>query len=149
MAISPAIRQQVRQRAGGLCEYCHANEQWQFIRFTIDHVQPSSAGGGDDFENLALACRNCNERRGNQCEAIDPETGRVHSLFHPRQKKWQEHFAWSADKIRLVGLTGIGRATIGLLDSNDERHEGIVLRIRQRDLQDGFHPPVEDSVLET
>jgi hypothetical protein len=32
-------------------------------RFTVDHLLPRSRGGTDALENLALACRRCNERR--------------------------------------------------------------------------------------
>jgi hypothetical protein len=35
--ISPAIRDLVRQRAGGQCEYCHALERWQYVPFTVAH----------------------------------------------------------------------------------------------------------------
>lgn len=147
MAVSQAIRQMVRQRAGGLCEYCHADERWQFVRFTLDHITPQSAGGTDELENLALACRNYNERRSDRQEAADPETGRAVVLFDPRRHTWAEHFAWSIDRIHIVGLTPSGRATAMLLDLNDDRHDGIALRIRQRDLDDGFHPPPADPVL--
>jgi hypothetical protein len=34
-----------------------------------------------------------------------------------------------------------------MLDLNDEHHEGMVVRIRQRDVADGYHPPPEDPVL--
>lgn len=34
-----------------------------------------------------------------------------------------------------------------MLDLNDDRHEGVVIRIRQRDMADGYHPPPEDPVL--
>ena len=30
-------------------------------RFTIDHITPKSLGGSDELENLALACRRCNQ----------------------------------------------------------------------------------------
>ncbi|GAP99004.1 hypothetical protein NIES2104_55610 [Leptolyngbya sp. NIES-2104] len=33
---------------------------------SIDHIQPQSLGGSDDLDNLALACRCCNER-GLEC----------------------------------------------------------------------------------
>ena len=49
------IKAQVRDRANGLCEYCHAVEKWQFVQFTIDHVLPKSQGGTDNLDNLALA----------------------------------------------------------------------------------------------
>ncbi|HHP7243845.1 MAG TPA: HNH endonuclease, partial [Elainellaceae cyanobacterium] len=36
--ISETVQRGVRQRANYLCEYCHASEKWQYIRFTIDHI---------------------------------------------------------------------------------------------------------------
>ena len=71
-------------RAADRCEHCHVDEQWQFVRSTIDHVVPRSDAGGDEVDNLALACRNCNERRGNRSEAVDPQTGETVALFDPR-----------------------------------------------------------------
>jgi 5-methylcytosine-specific restriction endonuclease McrA len=81
MAVFPSTRRVVRERAHRHCEYCHADERWQFVRFTIDHMVPQSAGGSDDADNLALACRNCNERRGNRLEGRDPETDTLAPLF--------------------------------------------------------------------
>lgn len=147
MGVSSSTRHQVRQRARGLCEYCHADERWQFVRFTIDHILPQSAGGSDEPDNLALACRNCNERRSNRCDAIDPESELLVAVFNPRQQEWNRHFAWSSDKLHIVGLTPVGRATVLLLDMNDDRHERAVVRIRQRDIRDGFHPPADDPIL--
>ena len=68
-------------------------------------------------------------------------------LFNPRQDSWSQHFAWAADRIHLVGRTPTGRATVTLLDLNDARHEGVVLAVRQRDLEDGYHPPADDPIL--
>lgn len=144
MAVTAKTRRIVRERAASRCEYCHADERWQFIRFTLDHVVPQSADGGDDAENLALACRNCNERRGNRTKAVDSVTQVVVQLFNPRSDEWNRHFAWSLDGLRLIGTTAIGRATIELLDINDDRHGGRVLQIRERDAQDGLHPPQTD-----
>ncbi|MGC1219489.1 MAG: HNH endonuclease signature motif containing protein [Phormidesmis sp.] len=59
------MRQRVRKRAKSLCEYCHSPERISGSRFTLDHVYPRSLGGSDDFENLALACSRCNQRRYN------------------------------------------------------------------------------------
>lgn len=147
MPVSALTRHVVRERAQRRCEYCHADERWQFIRFTIDHVVPQSAGGSDAADNLALACRNCNERRGNRVEGRDPLTGTTVPLFDPRRGLWAEHFAWDTTRLRLVGRTPIGRATVALLDGNGERHDGMVIRVRQRDLADGYHPPPDDPVL--
>ena len=46
----------------------------------IDHIDPSD---GDETDNLALACWNCNNHKRQATEAIDPETNELVSLFHP------------------------------------------------------------------
>ena len=138
MPVSQPTRRLVRERANRYCEYCHADERWQFIRFTIDHVRPQSAGGSDEADNLALACRNCNERRGNRMSGRDPGTDEMVALFNPRDQVWSDHFSWDETRVRLVGQTPTGRATVAVLDLNDEHHDGDVIRIRQRDLSDGL-----------
>lgn len=47
--IPKTTQTQVRQRSQGLCEYCHASEQWQYVCFTVDHVIPLTKGGSDHF----------------------------------------------------------------------------------------------------
>ena len=42
MAISVSLRQQVRLRANGRCEYCHSPEKVSAERFEIDHTHPRS-----------------------------------------------------------------------------------------------------------
>ena len=117
------------------------------MRFTIDHVLPQSAGGSDDADNLALAYRNCNKRRGNRLEGRDPETTEVVPLFNPRCDRWADHFVWDIARLRIVGRTSTGRATAEPLDLNDDRHDSTVTRIRQHDMSDGYHPPPEAPVL--
>ena len=145
--VSQQTRRLVRERANRYCEYCYADERWQFIRFTIDHVQPQSAGGSDEVDNLALACRNCNERRGNRTAGLDPGSDEMVALFNPRDQVWSDHFSWDETQVRLVGQTPTGRAAIVVLDLNDDRHDGDGIRIRQRDLSDGYHPPPGDPVV--
>ena len=41
----------------------------------------------------------------NYVSGIDPETGTVVPLFHPRQDSWDDHFRW--DHVELVGLTAL------------------------------------------
>ena len=65
MAISKEIRQQVRERAKYLCEYCHSSEEASAARFEIDHIQPRSLAGTHTFKDLALACQRCNSYRYN------------------------------------------------------------------------------------
>jgi hypothetical protein len=59
---------------------------------------------------------------------VDPTTGAVVELFHPRQDRWTEHFRSHQGEIH--GLTPSGRATVRLLQMNSRRR--IELR---RDLQ--------------
>ena len=94
MSVNEATRQAVRERASYLCEYCHSPERLSANRFTVDHVIPKSLGGADDINNLALACRRCNERRYNFVAGVDPDTQAIVPLFNLRQQQWAEHCIW-------------------------------------------------------
>jgi hypothetical protein len=140
--ISVQLQEQVRKRAHLLCEYCHTSEKWQYVRFTVDHIVPVTRGGTDTQENLALACFHCNRRKGQTVTALDPDSCEDVSLFQPRQHLWREHFIWSTDRLYLIGLTPIGRATVEALELNRER----VIRVRAADVAVGRHPPIGDPV---
>lgn len=146
MPISDPIRQAVRERANYLCEYCHSPERLSANRFTIDHVIPRSLGGSDELDNLALACRRCNERRYNFIAGIDPETQQVVPLFNPRQQQWQEHFIWIEDGLVIQGNSPIGRAACIRLDLNDIRYpeDDSIRETRRLWIQTGLHPPIND-----
>lgn len=140
--IPDPVKAEVRARAGSVCEYCHTDETWQYVPFTIDHVIPLSLGGATTEENLALACFHCNRRKGKAKRATDPVTQQDIALFNPRTDSWREHFVWSADRLEIIPLTATGRATLQALELNRER----VKRIREADVAVGRHPPVGDSV---
>lgn len=140
--VRPVIRNLVRQRAGGLCEYCHTLESWQYVPFTMDHVVPLSRGGTDESDNLALSCFHCNRKKGDRMRAVDPISGEEGYLYNPRTDDWRKHFAWSNDGLRIVGITAVGRATVVALELNRER----VINIRSADRAVGRHPPVHDPV---
>lgn len=137
--VSETIRALVVAQAGGVCEYCRYPEEFHSGRFAVDHILPRIQGGTEDLSNLALACRNCNERKQDATEAQDPLTEETVSLFHPRRDRWEFHFAWSDDYRYMIGLTPTGRATIARLQTN---HSGVV---RQREVlhQLGLHPAPE------
>jgi HNH endonuclease len=140
--ISEIIQAQIRQRANYLCEYCHASEQWQYVRFTVDHVIPLTQGGVNSLENLALACFHCNRRKSNNLTGIDPQLKIETPLFNPRRDRWYDHFIWSVDQLYIVGLTATGRATVEALAMNRER----VIHIRAADRDVGRHPPKDDPI---
>lgn len=145
MVIPKPLFDTVRQRAKFRCEYCHYPELLSSAPLSIDHLQPQSLGGSDALDNLALACRRCNERRYNFTTGLDPETGVEVPLFNPRQQLWSDHFVWSADALRIIGITPWGRATCNRLDLNDERRDvPFIQNARQQWVAAKLHPPADD-----
>jgi 5-methylcytosine-specific restriction endonuclease McrA len=120
-----ATSQLVRQRAGHRCEYCRLPQQHSALRFHGEHIVAKQHGGTDASENLCLACPECNFQKGTNLSGIDPDTGKVTRLFHPRHDQWLDHF--SLDRARVVGKTPVGRTTVWLLEMNS----GDRLRWRQ------------------
>lgn len=86
--------------------------------FHVDHViaRQHVDHQDDDPESLALACNRCNLCKATNLSSIDPDTGELVRLFHPREDVWDQHFAF--DGITIVGLTPTGRATARLLQMN-------------------------------
>jgi hypothetical protein len=95
-----------------------------FLPFQIDHVIARQHGGKTNASNLALACPYDNGFKGPNIAGLDPRTGRLVRLFHPRRHRWERHFRW--DGPVLVGRTPMGRATIKVLAINHP------LRVEQR-----------------
>ena len=46
------------------CQYCGKNSSPE--KLTVDHVIPSSRGGGNDWNNVLTCCSPCNLRKGNK-----------------------------------------------------------------------------------
>jgi 5-methylcytosine-specific restriction endonuclease McrA len=46
------------------CAYCNRRLYWESA--TLDHVIPIGNGGPDHPSNAVLACKRCNERKGNR-----------------------------------------------------------------------------------
>ena len=87
-----------------------------FFAYHVEHIVARQHGGGDDSGNLALACYHCNAHKGPNLSGLDPESGALVRLFHPRQDQWDEHF--ERNGVLIVGRTAVGRATVGLLKMN-------------------------------
>jgi len=115
--IDAGTRRFVRERAGEICEYCRLHQNNSELVHHIEHVVARQHGGTDDIDNLALACHLCNLHKGPNLSGIDPLTGRVENLFHPRRDRWHEHFAFQDAYIK--GLTPSGRGTVEVLAFND------------------------------
>ena len=86
-------RELVRARAGNACEYCRLPHlATPLILFHVEHIVPRKPSGSDDPGCLALACDLCNAYKGPNLSSLDPDTGALVSLFHPRQDRWGDHF---------------------------------------------------------
>lgn len=128
-------RQLVRQRAGGVCEYCRLPEAADEWPFHLDHVIARVHGGGDEQGNLSWSCTQCNLHKASNFASLDPATGNRVDLYNPRQDAWREHFALESDG-HITGLTPTGRATVRLLDMNGSPQ----LELRRELIQQGEFP---------
>lgn len=110
------VREFVRTRAEGRCEYCRIPEAADEWPFHLEHIFARQHGGSDADENLCWSCSRCNLNKGTNLGSIDPTSGEAVFLFHPRRDRWEEHFAHEAG--RIIGRTPMGRATVRLLGMN-------------------------------
>jgi hypothetical protein len=114
--VSGDLRRLVRQRSAETCEYCLVPESHSFFPHEIDHITAQQHGGETVESNLALSCVLCNKYKGTNLTSIDPQTGQIVSLFHPRRDRWLDHFRLNSEQIE--PLTPAGRATARLLQFN-------------------------------
>ena len=111
-----ATRAQVRARAGDRCAYCRIHQRQYVLTFHVEHILARQHGGSDDAGNLAFACHCCNRYKGPNLAGLDPDTGHLTRLFHPRTDAWTTHFHVQAG--RIVGRTPEGRTTVQVLNMN-------------------------------
>lgn len=62
MTISSRVRFEVFKRDGFACRYC--GQQTPKVVLEVDHIIPVAKGGGDETENLATSCYECNRGKG-------------------------------------------------------------------------------------
>ena len=55
------VREYLLEKWGRECAYCGAEQS----PLEIDHIHPRSKGGSDRVSNLAIACHDCNQAKGN------------------------------------------------------------------------------------
>ncbi len=137
--MDPELVRLVWRRAQACCEYCQLPHDCSLLPFEIDHIIARKHGGPSRASNLALSCFHDNAFKGSNLAGLDPRTGRLTPLFHPRRHKWARHFRWEGPL--LVGRTPIGRATLVTpLMNLDQR-----VAHRQALIDAGLFPPVLTS----
>jgi HNH endonuclease len=137
MKISEQLRRQIMINADYHCEYCKTSAKITGTPLLIDPVFPRSLGGQDDESNLAAACYRCSLLKSAKTQGIDPETGQLISLFHPRTQRWNDHFASIDGGRKISGTTAIGRVTVIALRLNNDN----LVAARSAWISVGWHPP--------
>jgi hypothetical protein len=116
--IPESLRKLIIERAEGHCEYCRIHMNVAYLAHQIDHIYAEKHGGETSEDNLCLSCILCNRYKGSDLCSLDPQTGEISELFHPRREKWETHFKLEGE--RIVPLTAQGRVTVKLLQLNSE-----------------------------
>lgn len=62
------LRDDVIARDKRTCRYCGKSKLYK-TQLNIDHVHPESKGGAFNADNLVVACKQCNFRKGNKSVA--------------------------------------------------------------------------------
>jgi len=57
-------KKSIWSRDGGKCQYC--SKKLSVKECTIDHVIPKSKNGPHVWENVVIACRKCNQKKGSK-----------------------------------------------------------------------------------
>lgn len=139
--IPAALRQRVWDRASGLCEYCLLHERDDWFAFQIDHLISRKHGGRTVFNNLALACLDCNLAKGSDLGSLTAKAGVLIPFFNPRKDAWSSHFTLQGARIR--PLTDTGEVTCRILGFNSPKR-----LIKRRTLvTTGCYPSIEALAL--
>ncbi len=56
------VREYLLEKWQRKCAYCGVEN----VSFEVEHIHPKSKGGTDRISNLAIACHNCNQEKGNR-----------------------------------------------------------------------------------
>jgi hypothetical protein len=124
------------ERARHRCEYCLTAE-WLTGQAGGRSYCSARTGGSSHIDNLCLACTACNGFKLDRTAALDAETNQIAPLFNPRTQRWTEHFMWSDDGTRIIGLTKHGRVTITTFKMN----RPLVVAARAIWIEMQRHPP--------
>ncbi|WP_434475185.1 RNA-guided endonuclease IscB [Fervidobacterium islandicum] len=95
------VREYLLEKWGRKCAYCGRSD----VPLEIDHIVPRSRGGTDRVSNLTLACRECNQKKGNKTAA---EFGYPHVEEQARQTYKQPAFMNSIRSYLRKSLSSFG-----------------------------------------
>ncbi len=90
------------QETGGYCVFCGSGDTKK--KRTVDHIIPKSQGGSNSCENLAPACKGCNNKRGIHF----PPSELAHPSFFDYLKSKEEKLKDPIRKIIYPAIKEIG-----------------------------------------
>ena len=120
----PFDRETLRRLYQFRCGYCDTSEVDVGAELEVDHYQPRSKDGSDNFSNLVYCCSACNRFKGNYWNPSLPQR-----VLHPRRDDLTEHFREDEDGT-LIPLTETGRFHVERLQLNRPRL--IAQRLRRK-----------------
>ena len=118
--VSERVRELVRERAKGRCEYCGKPEGVNTFSHQVDHIIPEKHTGTSEFDNLAWSCLRCNSTKASEIASYDVLTKLLTPLFNPRTQNWSDHFEMN-EEAQIIGKTAIGRVTVRTLQLNHSK----------------------------
>ena len=133
-----AVERRIRVAARNRCGYCLSPQHLVMARLEIEHIIPIAKGGSDEESSLWLACPLCNRYKSDHTVVLDPDTGEAVPIFNPHVQAWSDHFQWTADGLRIIGITPVGRATVAVLYLSDDPD---AIEVRSYWVLAGWHPP--------
>src|SRR5258708_38377552 len=113
-----AIVRLVHDRARDCCEYCQTRQATIGQALHVEHIDPR---GGNNLENLCLACPTCNLSKATATTGSDLETKETVALFNPRTQNWREHFRWIVGARLVQVLSPTCSATVDCLRLYQDR----------------------------
>lgn len=89
-------RQNVVARDRWRCQYC--GERKPSSELTFDHVKPRSRGGRTEWENIVMACVECNSRKADKT----PEEAGMRLRSKPVRPTWLPTFNMTLSQVQSV-----------------------------------------------
>ena len=81
---------------------------------------------GPGVRDYACGTHTYDGHKGTDIASLDPQTGQLTPLYHPRRDRWTDHFRLA--EAHIVPLTAVGRVTVWLLQLNQPE------RVAEREL---------------
>lgn len=86
--ISETLKNQIASTDFSRCCYCLTTEANSGIPMTYDRIRPVSKNGETSFDNLCLACRTCNEFKGDATFCVDPLLGETVASCYDKEQSF-------------------------------------------------------------